>query len=42
MIKNINYLKHTVSNTAIKAIIASSQIVFIRDGKALVFPDERG
>jgi len=42
MTKNLKYQNGIACNTCIKAIIASSHIVFIGDGEAHVFPDEKG
>jgi hypothetical protein len=35
-------LKMTTMSTILKFIIATSHIIFIVDGEARVFPDERG
>ena len=42
MITNRTYQNETVGKAFIKAVLASSHIVFIVDGEACMFPDERG
>lgn len=41
MIKGFTYYKGIAGNAAIRAVIAASQIVFISDGEAKLFPDHR-
>jgi len=40
MVTNFNNQNGTAGKASIKAIIASSQIVFIVDGRHMIFPEE--
>jgi len=42
MLNNLTYRLGTLVATAIKAIIASTRIVFIKNGEAIAFPAPRG